>query len=92
MVYNYRVSGFAVVTGVLALGLLTGVLLLVHGRTVGLMAVAACCLLQPHRFLAPDAEIRGGRLAAGRVWHDLEGNLTARPCARRIAERTSTNE
>jgi len=45
MVYNYRVSGYAVVTGGLAFGLLIGVLLLAHGRTVGLLAVAACCLL-----------------------------------------------
>jgi len=44
-VYNYRVSGHAVVTAVLMFGLLVGVLLLAHGRTVGLLAVAGCCLL-----------------------------------------------
>ena len=44
-VYKYQVSGYAVITAVLMLGLLVGVLMLAHGRTVGLLAVAACCLL-----------------------------------------------
>lgn len=79
--YDYGVGWHAGVTGALLLGLLGGVLRLAAGKTIGILAVAACCVaLVPAvgHFAATEAVHAGEMFLLAAVF--LPGLLTGAAC------------